>query len=398
MVCYSALKDNPMSTVVLPKMDRVVLSTDAKQSLLEHVQHLGGQRVFLIASATLQNETPIIAEIIEALGSLFAGSYVGIPPHVPADSVIDCASRAREAQADLIVTIGGGSVTDAGKVTALCMQHAIQTPAQFEPFYNTLDANGNRQEPTFVPPSVRVICIPTTLSGGEFNYRSGVTDPTLALKRIIGNPVMIPTAVILSASVSSHTPPALFLSTGVRALDHAVETLCSVDANPYTDAMAIQAIQMLREGLQRINVDPTDSQARLNCHVGAWLSMTGVVGRLRMGASHAIGHVLGGSAGMPHGYTSCVMLPAVLRYNENSLGENSRRISEALGNVQANPADLVAELVKSLGLPSRLRDCGVRRESLPDLARKSMSESWIYSNPRPIKDWDDVLGILQAAY
>jgi maleylacetate reductase len=387
-----------MATVVLPKMDRVVLSLDAKLSLLEQVQHLGSQRVFLIASATLQHETPVIAEFIEALGSFFAGCYVGIPPHVPADSVIECAAKAREANADLIVTIGGGSVTDAGKVAALCMQHAIQNSAQFEPFFNTLDANGNRLEPEFVPPTVRVICIPTTLSGGEFNYRSGVTDPALALKRIIGNPVMIPTAVILSAAVSSHTPPRLFLSTGIRALDHAVETLCSLDANPYTDAMATQAIGLLCDGLRRVNADPTDDQARLNCHVGAWLSMTGVVGRLRMGASHAIGHVLGGSAGMPHGYTSCVMLPAVLRYNENALGENSHRISEAMGRVQAHPAELVKQLVQSLGLPSRLRDCGVSREALPDLAKKSMSESWIYSNPRAIKDWQDVLGILEAAY
>lgn len=387
-----------MATVVLPKMDRVVLSLDAKLSLLEQVQHLGSQRVFLIASATLQHETPVIAEFIEALGSFFAGCYVGIPPHVPADSVIECAAKAREANADLIVTIGGGSVTDAGKVAALCMQHAIQNSAQFEPFFNTLDANGNRLEPEFVPPTVRVICIPTTLSGGEFNYRSGVTDPALALKRIIGNPVMIPTAVILSAAVSSHTPPRLFLSTGIRALDHAVETLCSLDANPYTDAMATQAIGLLCDGLRRVNADPTDDQARLNCHVGAWLSMTGVVGRLRMGASHAIGHVLGGSAGMPHGYTSCVMLPAVLRYNENALGENSHRISEAMGRVQAHPAELVKQLVQSLELPSRLRDCGVSREALPDLAKKSMSESWIYSNPCAIKDWKDVLGILEAAY
>jgi len=388
-----------MATVVLPKMDRVVLSVDAKLSLLEQVQHLGSQRVFLIASATLQHETPVIAEFIEALGSFFAGCYVGIPPHVPADSVIECAAKAREADADLIVTIGGGSVTDAGKVAALCMQHAIQNSAQFEPFFNTLDANGNRLEPEFVPPTVRVICIPTTLSGGEFNYRSGVTDPALALKRIIGNPVMIPTAVILSAAVSSHTPPRLFLSTGIRALDHAVETLCSLDANPYTDAMATQAIGLLCDGLRRVNADPTDDQARLNCHVGAWLSMTGVVGRLRMGASHAIGHVLGGSAGMPHGYTSCVMLPTVLRYNENALGENSHRISEAMGRVQAHPAELV-ETTRSITRTAVSAEGigGVSREALPDLAKKSMSESWIYSNPRAIKDWQDVLGILEAAY
>jgi alcohol dehydrogenase class IV len=136
----------------------------------------------------------------------------------------------------------------------------------------------------------------------------------------------------------------------------------------------------------------------MDCHVGAWLSMTGVVGRLRLGASHAIGHVLGARAGMPHGHTSCVMLATVMRYNESNLEQHFSKISEAMGNRDRSPSDHVAQLVKELHLPHRLRDCGVTAEMLPDLAQECMSESWIYSNCKPIKSWKDVLGLLEAAY
>lgn len=387
-----------MSIISLPKMDRVVLSSDANVTLNEEVDRLGANRVFLIASTTLSRKTTVVDELVHTLGQRFAGLYTDIAPHTPSSSIIACAKSARHAFADLIVTVGGGSITDAGKIAALCMSQGIERPEQLKPFFNSLDADGNRHEPVFNPPDVRVICIPTTLSGGEFNYRAGLTDTQSATKHIIGHPMMIPSSVILSPSISRLTPRDLFLSTGIRALDHAVETLCSIDANPYTDALALQAIKLLYKGLQDVQKDEANNVARLDCHVGAWLSMTGVVGRLRLGASHAIGHVLGARAGMPHGHTSCVMLATVMRFNESKLKQHFSKISEAMGNRDCSPSDHVKHLVQELHLPHRLRDCGVTTKMLPDLAQACMSEPWIYSNCAPIKSWNDVLGLLKAAY
>ena len=387
-----------MSIITLPKMDRIILSNDAKVTLNEEVSRLGANRVFLIASTTLSRKTTVVDELAQALGKRFAGLYMDIAPHTPSASIIACAKSARHAYADLIVTVGGGSITDAGKIAALCMSQEIERPEQLKPFFNSLDADGNRHEPVFSPPDARVICIPTTLSGGEFNYRAGLTDTQSATKHIIGHPMMIPSSVILSPDISKHTPRELFLSTGIRALDHAIETLCSIDANPYTDALAIQAIKLLYKGLQEVQNNEANNAARLDCHVGALLSMTGVVGRLRLGASHAIGHVLGARAGMPHGHTSCVMLATVMRYNESNLEQHFSKISEAMGSQDRSPSDQVAHLVQDLHLPHRLRDCGVTMEMLPGLAQACMSEPWIYSNCAPIKSWQDVLGLLEAAY
>ena len=136
---------------------------------------------------------------------------------------------------------------------------------------------------------------------------------------------IVPESVILDPAVTVHTPEWLWLSSGVRAVDHAVETLLSLDANDYTDGTSLQALRSLGAGLAGVKADAGDLDARLRCMMGAWLSMVGIVSGTRLGASHAIGHILGGSAGVPHGHTSCVMLPYVLDYNAPVNGERQTR-------------------------------------------------------------------------
>ena len=116
------------------------------------------------------------------------------------------------------------------------------------------------------------------------------------------------------------------------------------------------------------------------------------------GASHGIGHVLGGTAHVPHGYTSCVMLPHVLRFNHSVNAERQALVSEALGRSGVPAADVVAELVASLGLPGRLRDCGVKPEQLDEIAEKSMHDRWIPTNPRKIDRPATVRQLLDAAW
>src|SRR5207245_3915236 len=141
------------------------------------------------------------------------------------------------------------------------------------------------------------------------------------------HPCLTPPSVISDPATTHPTPEGLWPSTGIRAVDHAVETFCSIDGNAYAASTALQALRLLGGGLAAVKRDPADLAARLDCQIGAWISMTGIVGGTRMGASHAIGHVLGGSAGVPHGYTSCVMLPAVLAFNAAVNGDRQAELS-----------------------------------------------------------------------
>jgi len=138
--------------------------------------------------------------------------------------------------------------------------------------------------------------------------------------------------------------------------------------------------------------------ARLDCQLGAWMSIIGSSAGVHKGASHGIGHILGGTAGVPHGYTSCVMLPHVLRFNQSVNAGQQKRVSEALGSPTQPACDVVADLVAELGLPQTLRQVGVAYEMLEEIAQKSMHDRLIHTNPRKIQGPEEVLGILEAAF
>jgi maleylacetate reductase len=198
--------------------------------------------------------------------------------------------------------------------------------------------------------------------------------------------------------VTVHTPEWLWLSTGIRAVDHAVEDICSVNSQPMSDGASLHALRLLGRGLRAAKADPKNIAARLDCQVGAWMSVVGSQTGVNKGASHGIGHVLGGTAGVPHGYTSCVMLPPVLRFNHPVNADRQALVSEALGQPGTPAADAVATLIADLGLPGRLRDVGVKPEQLDLIAEQSMHDRWIHTNPRKIDGPAVVRQLLDAAW
>ena len=383
--------------MVFTQMNRVIFGQAAASSIAEEANRLDAKRVFLLTSRTINITTDEVEKIKQALGDRFVGLHDHMPSHSPRDSVVACANAAREAGTDLLVTVGGGSVTDGGKVVGICLEHDISDVDGLEP-YRTVVEDGIRKVPDFRAPSVRQIAVPTTLSAGEFNARAGVTDTRLQLKQSYVHRAIVPETVILDPAVTVHTPEWLWLSSGVRAVDHAVETLCSIDANDYTDGTSLQALRSLGAGLKRVKADPNDLDGRLRCMMGAWLSMVGIVSGSRLGASHAIGHILGGSANVPHGYTSCVMLPYVLDYNERVNADRQREVASALEHPDERATDVLDRFIRDLGMPRRLREVKVEESDLPRLAQNCMLDDWTYSNPRRIADPEEVLEILRAAY
>lgn len=385
--------------IVFTGMERVVLGRPAAEAVAELATRLGAQRVFLLAGGTLNRTTDEVTRIAAALGPRYAGVHDDMPSHSPRDAVVACANKARAAGCDLLVSVGGGSTTDGGKAVTICLEHGISDPEGLEPFRTVVDpVTGKRTFPEYRAPKVRQICVPTTLSGGEFNARAGVTDSKLRLKQAYIHPGLIPLAVVFDPAITVPTPEWLWLSTGIRAVDHAVETYCSLDRNAYTDSTSLQALRLLGRGLPAVKRDPTDLAARLDCQIGAWISMIGIVSGTRMGASHAIGHVLGGSAGVPHGYTSCVMMPAVLAFNATVNADRQAEIAAALGAPGHPAAEVLDRFIAGLGLPRRLRDVGVKQDDLPRIATNCMLDDWTFSNPRKINGAQEIVPILESVY
>lgn len=380
-----------------PGIERVVYGEPAAEAVRREAERLGAERVFCLVSGTLDRTTDEIAKLRKALGTRFAGQFDRMPPHTPRDAVIEAAAAARSARADLLVTFGGGSLTDAGKMVQICLRHDIRDCDGLEPFHQRLDANGKPMFPDFAPPLVRQITVPTTLSGGEFNANAGCTNPANKLKEMYRNPLLVPKVVILDPAVTVHTPGWLWSATGMRAVDHGVETLCSIRPTPFSDAHAAESLRLLAAGLPRVHADPADLDARMQCLHGAWLAMTGIAAGVPLGASHGIGHQLGSTCGVQHGHTSCVLMPTVMRFNAAVVAGALARVSEALGRPGAPAADLVAALIRSLDMPATLSAVGVGRDQFPRIVEAALLDRWVHSNPRTVKGRDDILAILEAA-
>lgn len=383
--------------LVFPAIDRIIFGQPAAGALRAEVERLGVHRVFLIVSGTMSRTTEEVAKVRNALGIRYVGSYDRMPSHTPRDFVLEAAAEARAAVADMIVTFGGGSVTDAGKMVQLCLRHNITDYDGFDAFRIVVNRDGTRTVPEYAGPIVRQIAIPTTLSAGEFHAQVGCTDNRKKVKQSYRHPLLVPRVTIFDPVPTMHTPLSVWLSSGVRAIDHATEGICSPLANPASDASFLHALRLLSKALPQVKRHPDDLEARLECQLAIWLAMAGRYGGVHMGASHAIGHVLGGTCGVPHGYTSCVILAHVLRYNQAANSERQQLVAEALGRPGEDAADAISEFIADLGLPRRLAEVGVNSEQFAVIATNTMHDSWLHMNPRKISSPEQVLQILEAA-
>lgn len=378
-------------------IERIAYGRPAAAVLAEEAARIGARRVFLLVSRTLDRETDWVDALRTALGDRYAGSYDGMPPHTPRDAVLDATAAARDAGADLVVTFGGGSLTDAGKMVRLALQHAIRRIEDFDRFVVRVQPDGTRATPDYAAPEVGQVAIPTTLSGGDFNLSAGCTDPRSMLKEIYRHRCLVPRVIVLDPAVTLRTPQWLWLSTGIRALDHAVETICADTADPRSWLESLHAVRLLHAALPRTLADPADLPARLDALLAVWLATEHNRFAISMGASHGIGHVLGGTCNVPHGYTSCVMLPAVLRWNEPANAARQKLVAEAMGAPDRPAWAVLDEFIAALGLPRTLAAVGVTEAQFPTVARAAMLDHYLHRNPRPVHGEADVMEILRSA-
>ena len=374
-------------------LERVVFGRPAAEAVVEEVTRVGATRAFIVASKSLARNTPVIRTIADALGASYVGLFDGCVQHSPRKSVIEAARAVRAAKPDLILTVGGGTALDTVKVLQICLAHDVDSTEALDSLYVSVGPDGKRVVPHIKPSPVRQVAVPTTLSGAEFSNLAGVTDERIRQKHSFIGPDVGARAVILDSEVTVHTPEWLWLSTGVRGVDHAVETLCSIDAHPYCDGLALHALRLFAEALPH----PDDLTARLTCQEASWLAASSIA-RINYGASHGIGHALGAFADVPHGHTSCVMLPHVMRYNERATAAKQRLIAEGMGRPGVAGADAIADLIAALKQPTTLRAVGVKREQLSKIAEAAMNNIWVRNNPQPIRSPDDVMQILEAAW
>lgn len=388
----------PTGTFTINAVERVLFGTPAAEAVVAEADGSGAQRVFVTSTRSLtQLADGPLQRIERALGTRHAGTFTQIGAHSPREGVVAGAAAARAAGADLLVAVGGGSVIDATKAMLMCLWLDLDTPDAMNPY--RIDLPKSEQTPIMAPPDpVRMIAVSTTLSASDFTPRAGITESSTHTKQAFAHRLFAPRVVILDPAATLDTPEWLLYATGIRSVDHAVESYCSRLANPATEPLSLQGLKLLSRALPAIKAAPADLAPRLDAQFGMWQAISASTAGAGSGASHGIGYALGATFGIPHGHTSCIMLPAVLKWNAAVNGDRQAALSAAMGAPEMPASQLIADLVAKLEQPGTLRAAGVTRDQLGEIATRALGYAPVRRNPRPIHGPDDVLEILELAW
>ncbi|MCA3422007.1 MAG: iron-containing alcohol dehydrogenase [Roseomonas sp.] len=349
-------------------------------------------RIALVTTRSLV-KSRIAESVREALGARLVAESAAMRAHSPVEDVLALAALLRESRAELVVCLGGGSVIDGAKVACLAVWRGITERAALIEAAVSRGTSAGAWDGA--APSPRLVAVPTTLSAAEFAPHAGYTDLAEGRKYRALDPWMVPRAVLLDPAATLETPAELFLSSGIRALDHAAERWCALQPAPFSDAVSRQAMLMLAEGLPRVAEAAGDLRARALCQQAAWLSVQGGWAGVPVGASHGLGYILGAARGVPHGITSCLMLHAVMRWNAPVNAARQADIAAIFGGAEAGPA--IEDFVAGLGLPTRLHQQGIMEAEIPGLAARWTGDAPIATNPRPVRGAADLEEILRLA-
>ena len=384
---------------------RILFGNGKIDSLKDEIQKLSGKRVLVLSGRTVAEKTDAVRRINDGLGDMSAGVYSGLTQRAPLSTAVEAANLALASGADTLVGVGGSTISDAARMIAVLMAEGITTVEQLRQLGEEQDMLLSPNLDGKVLPLQ--VAVPTTLSAGEFNMGGGnVLDDQAGHKIRVRHPRLYADLIMLDSVMTEGTPDWLWLSTGVKALDHCIERLYTTGNQPAIDAPILAAAEMLFTHLPKSRESDGDPEARLQCLVAAWMSMMGAP-NFAMGLSHAIGHILGVKYSVGHGYTSCVTQPYVMEFNRpvsaakqallaRSAGLDTRGMSdEAAAEAAARAVD---DFVLGMGMPHRIRELEIPEADLPEIAELVLTDDGCRNNPIPITSAEQVMEVLRAAF
>ena len=384
---------------------RIVFGNGKIDSLKDEIQKLGGKRVLVLSGRTVAEKTDAVRRINDGLGDMSAGVYSGLTQRAPLSTAVEAANLALASGADTLVGVGGSTISDAARMIAVLMAEGITTVEQLRQLGEEQDMLLSPNLDGKVLPLQ--VAVPTTLSAGEFNMGGGnVLDDQAGHKIRVRHRRLYADLIMLDSLMTEGTPDWLWLSTGVKAMDHCLERLYPTGNQPAIDAPILAAAEMLFTYLPGSRESDGDPEARLQCLVAAWMSMMGSP-NFATGLSHAIGHILGVKYSVGHGYTSCVTQPYVMEFNRpvsatkqallaRSAGIDTRGMSdEAAAEAAARAVD---DFVLGMGMPHRIRELEIPESDLPEIAELVLTDGGCRNNPIPITSAEQVMEVLRAAF
>lgn len=355
--------------------------------------------VMLVSGPTTASTAGVMDPIRDALGDRLAHEYSAVESHVPTTNVDAAIETMADVDADLLVSIGGGSAHDTAKAISILSAEG-GNPHQ----YKVRREDGDLVAPELTAPKTPIVSIPTTLSAAELNGAAAITDAETGEKMIVTSTGAIPVAALYDPQIAIHTPTSIISATGMNAIDHTVEMIYSRHHSPFTDATALRGLSLLGEWLPVTIENPDDIEARKQALLGSALSGFGMEKGVCI--NHAICHILGGQFGVPHGDANSIIIPHGMRFNLDETADRQRLIAEALGidtdglsAVEAGERAIAAieALRDDIGAPARLRETTVTRDDFDQIAALAIQDLPIANTPKAVTE-ADIRGILENAW
>jgi alcohol dehydrogenase class IV len=373
---------------------RVVFGDNSINEVALELKKLGVERAVIVTDKVLREKTDVVTRVEKAMGARHAGTYDGVIPDTGVEVIDQGAAYCRTLGCDGLVSVGGGSAIDTAKGMAIVLTEGG----------SIRDHQGSMRLSRRQTPH---LSIPTTAgTGSEVSLYIVVKDQAAHEKMHFMEDRIIPDTAILDPSVTLGMPRMLTAATGLDALTHAIESYTSINRNPISDGLALQAIRLTAQYLPLAVDNGQDRIAR-----GQMLLAANIAGQAfnatGVGLVHAMAHVIGARHGVHHGTANAICLPHVIRFNSDELGARYRDIAAAMG---ADTRDLddekaghaaaaaVSSLLARVKLPQRLRDVNVPEDALPSLAEGSLSDGAIVFNGKFAADQELVLGVYKEAY
>ena len=373
----------------------IIFGPGALAQLSAAVDRFGWRRLLLCTTGSARRSGRA-AQIEAALGARLAAVYDHVQPHVPDSQVAEALALADENAVDAVIGMGGGSPLGMAKAVASALEEK---------------RTGRPARAAFPTdqPLVKVAAIPTTYAGSEMTAGYGVTrqEGGTARKVTVADPKIAPKLVIYDPQLTLDLPPEMTAATGINALAHCIEALYSITRHPLSSAAAISGVRHIINALPRCYAVGDDLEARTAMLMGAHLAGAALAS-VAMGLHHGLCHVLGGTAGVPHGIANSILLPHAMRFNADAPASGwGPQAAEAMGlTLKDGSAEAAVEaaaqkvynLVGQMNLPQHLHDAGVNEADLPRLAQLAFQSRTVQNNPKPIADPGQIEALLRAAW
>jgi maleylacetate reductase len=371
---------------------KVIFGAGSLERLPAAVEAFGWQRLLLCTIPRFER-SGLAGRLQDLLGPTLVICYAKASPHVPQEQVDEALALALEHDVDAVVGLGGGSPIGLAKAVSMGLEAQRR------------GTDARARFPT-EQPLVPVIAIPTTYAGSEMTPIYGVTRPENGGSRkvTVSDAKVTPKLALYDPQLTLDLPPEMTAASGINALAHAVEAAYSITGHPLATAAALAAASHITGSLPQAVTRGDDLEARTGLMLGAHLAASSIA-TTSLGLHHGLCHVLGGTAGVPHGIANAIILPHAMRYNADATAPELAAVARAMGlsgeseaALAAAAADAVFELIWGLGLPQRLRDVGVAEETLPQLARLALQSKAVQNNPKPITSAAQTEAVLRATW